>query len=157
MGPSPVNSISSYKYYVIFVDHHTGYCWIYPLFLKSEVVEIFCTFKNYVERFFESKINVFGSDGGGEFTSTSFKHFFSSTEIGHQLSCPHKPKQNGVAECKHHHIIETGLFFLVHCLLPTKYWFEAFITTVFLIIGCPLSPFKKFPHMRIVPCHPMAP
>ena len=53
----------------------------YALNLMS--IKLFCTFKNYVERFFESKIKVFRSDGGGGFLNTSFKLLFSSTCIIH--------------------------------------------------------------------------
>jgi hypothetical protein len=30
-GPAPVASVQNYKYYVIFVDDHTRYTWLYPL------------------------------------------------------------------------------------------------------------------------------
>jgi hypothetical protein len=30
-GPAPVASIQNYKYYVVFVDDHTRYAWLYPL------------------------------------------------------------------------------------------------------------------------------
>lgn len=68
----------------------------------------------------ESKIKIFRSDGGGEFTISSFKHLFSSNGIVHdQLLCPHIPKQNGV-ETQHRHIVETGLSLLEHSFLPQK-------------------------------------
>ena len=38
-GPFPVMSINGYKYYVIFVDHFTKYIWLYPLCLKSVIVD----------------------------------------------------------------------------------------------------------------------
>jgi hypothetical protein len=30
-GPTPVISVQNYKYYVLFVDDHTRYSWLYPL------------------------------------------------------------------------------------------------------------------------------
>lgn len=128
MGSSPVSSISGYRYYVIFIDGCTRYRWIHPLAYKSDVFQTFCTFQNYIERYFETNSKVFCSDGGGEFQNKSFKSLFSSNGIVHQFSCLHTPEQNGVAECKHRHIVETGLSLLAHSFLPTKYWFESFHT-----------------------------
>jgi hypothetical protein len=34
-GPAPVASVQNYKYYVIFVDDHTRYTWLYPLKKKN--------------------------------------------------------------------------------------------------------------------------
>ena len=36
-GPSPIDSIDGFKYYLIFVDHYTKYIWLYPMKRKSEV------------------------------------------------------------------------------------------------------------------------
>ena len=30
-GPSPIDSMDNFKYYIIFVDHFTKYVWFYPL------------------------------------------------------------------------------------------------------------------------------
>ena len=44
LGPAPVESSQHMKYYVIFVDDHTRYTWIYPLKKKSEFFEVFIKF-----------------------------------------------------------------------------------------------------------------
>lgn len=49
----------------------------------------------------------FQSDGGGEFMSNAFKKLLSSNGIVRLISCPHTPQQNGTAERKHSHIVET--------------------------------------------------
>lgn len=41
-GPSPVSSISGYRFDVIFIGDCTRCCWIYPLCFKSEVFQTFC-------------------------------------------------------------------------------------------------------------------
>ncbi|KAG8491206.1 hypothetical protein CXB51_014365 [Gossypium anomalum] len=61
---------------------------------------------------FEKTIKKFQSDLGGEFRV--FASIFADHSIIHRLSCPHTSEQNGVAERKHRHIVETGL-----TLLPT--------------------------------------
>uniref|UniRef100_A0A2N9HMZ2 Integrase catalytic domain-containing protein n=1 Tax=Fagus sylvatica TaxID=28930 RepID=A0A2N9HMZ2_FAGSY len=49
------------------------------------------------------------------------------------------PEQNGVAERKHRHIVETGLTMLFHARLPKNLWIEAFMTAVYLINRLPSS------------------
>ena len=55
-GPSLVLSHLGHKYYVIFVDDFTLYTWMYPLKLKSDVLETFIKFHQRVERQFNLKI-----------------------------------------------------------------------------------------------------
>lgn len=66
-GPAPINSVSSFKYYVHFIDDYSRFTWIYPLKQKSEVFQAFVQFKNLVENQFNKKIKVLQCDGGGEF------------------------------------------------------------------------------------------
>jgi histone deacetylase 1/2 len=53
------------------------------------------------------------------------------------VSCPHTYQQNGVAERKHCHIIETGLTLLAHASVPFCYWSNAFTIARFLINWLP--------------------
>jgi hypothetical protein len=63
--------------------------------------------------------------------------FFRSLSIAHRVSCPHAHQQNGSAERKHRHIVETGLALLAHAHMPLKFWSEAFLTAAFLINRIP--------------------
>ena len=53
------------------------------------------------------------------------------------MSCPHTHQQNGVAERKHRHIVETGLALLAHASVPFRFWSDAFSTACFLINRLP--------------------
>jgi hypothetical protein len=64
-------------------------------------------------------------------------HFFRSLGIAHRVSCPHTHQQNGSAERKHRHIVETGLALLAHAHIPLKFWYEAFLTATYLINRLP--------------------
>lgn len=57
------------KYYVIFVDDHTKYTWLYPLRKKSDFFTIFVNFQRLMENQFDKKIKKIRCDGGGEFSS----------------------------------------------------------------------------------------
>jgi hypothetical protein len=50
---------------------------------------------------------------------------------------PHTHQQNGSAERKHRHIVETGLALIAHASVPIKFWDEAFFTATYLINRMP--------------------
>jgi hypothetical protein len=146
---SPIPSISGCKYYIIFVDDFTRYTWFYPLHFKSDTYNCFVKFKVLVETQFSCKIRQLQSDGGGEYTSHLFQNFLTSNGIQHRKSCPHTSQQNGLAERKLRHILETGLTLLAHSGLSNRYWVDAFMTSVFIINRLPTpilnntSPYEK--------------
>ena len=61
---------------------------------------------------FSSKIKVFRSDNAAEYTSIEFCNMLKNDGTLSHRSCPHTSQQNGRAERKHHHILDT-----VHALL----------------------------------------
>ncbi|KAI5335957.1 hypothetical protein L3X38_026091 [Prunus dulcis] len=124
-GPSHFKSLDGYRYFVSFLDECTGYLWLFPLVNKSEVFSKFLHFTAYVQNQFKATIKCLQSDGGGEYSSHLFSKFLSSKGILHQVSCPYTPQQNGMAERKNRHIIETAITVLTEASLPGKFWFHA--------------------------------
>lgn len=57
----------------------------------------------------------------------------SENGVIHQSSCPHTPQQNGIAERKHRHIIETTRTLLINANVPLKFWGDAVLTAGYLI------------------------
>ena len=146
-GPSHTIGLDGSCYYLILVDHFTKYIWFYPMGAKSSVSSIFPQFKHLVETKFQAKIKSIYSDNGGEFVA--LKNYFSIHGISHYTTAPHTPQQNGVAERRHHHIVEIGLTLLKDVDLPLSYWPYAFQTAVYLINRQPttllhhISPFES--------------
>ncbi|KAL3846245.1 hypothetical protein ACJIZ3_003648 [Penstemon smallii] len=149
-GPSPTLSRDGSRYYLSFVDDFSKYSWIFPLKRKSDVVDVFRLFKNKVECLFNSKIRMIQSDWGGEFRS--LRKLLDSFGITHRIYYPYSHPQNGTVERKHRHIVEVGLALLSHASLPHKFWFDAFVTAVYLINRLPTpilgnkSPFEILFH-----------
>jgi hypothetical protein len=147
---SPVSSVSGFKYYVIFIDDYSRYSWIYPIHLKSEVLEKFIQFKLMVEKQFSNNIKQIQSDGGGEYISIHFQSFLTKNGIVHRKSCPYTSQQNGLAERKLRHILETGLTLLAHSSLSNKYWADAFVTAVYIINRLPTPTLNyKSPYFKL--------
>lgn len=134
---SPFSSVQGFKYYLIFIDDYSHYSWLFPMRFKHEVFNLFVQFKQYVENLLSAKIKSFQSDGGGEFTSRVFTNFLRNHGIHHRLFCPHTPEQNGLAERKHRHVVETGLTLLAQAHMPSSYWVVASNTALYLINRLP--------------------
>ena len=55
-GPMKTMSIGGAKYFALFIDDKSRYTWTYPLKKKSDVFEVFKTFKVFVENASGKKI-----------------------------------------------------------------------------------------------------
>ena len=138
-GPAPITSFSGSKYYLIFIDSYSRYTWIFFMKHKSEVFGLFQKFHSFVQNHFSTNILNFQCDGGGEFSSSDFVNFLQHNGIKRRVSCPHTPQQNGIAERKHRHIVETAMSMMHGSNLPVSLWTEAFHSTVHVINRLPMS------------------
>jgi histone deacetylase 1/2 len=148
-GPAQTTT-SGHNYYVSFIDACSRFTWIYLLHRNSDVFNVFLQFQTHVERLLGHKIRHVQSDWGGEYRNLNI--FFQKLGIAHRVACPHTHQQNGAAERKHRHIVETSLTLLAHALVPFRFWSDAFITTCFLINRLPTrvldmkTPLEKLLH-----------
>lgn len=101
--PSPIKSINGARYFILFVDDYTKYCWIYLLQSKLDVLSTFLQFKVIVENQFNTTIKALQSDGGTEFKPLS--PVLISNGIVHRISCPYTPQQNESVERKTKHMV----------------------------------------------------
>ena len=99
---------------------------------KSEVLEKFKEFHTYAMNITGKPIKVLRSDNGGENSSKEFESFLKKNGIVHQLSVPHNPAQNGVAERVNRTIVETTRSMLSHAHIPNEFWAEAVNTSVYV-------------------------
>ena len=88
---------------------------------------------------FKSPIHV---DFAGEYISNTHRRYLADQGTLLQFSCPGAHAQNGVAKCKHRHILETALALLIFVDLAPHFWAEAISMTVFLINRHPSSALK---------------
>ena len=118
--------------------------WVDFLKEKSKEFEKFNIFKNKVEN--KSRVNIksLRSDRGGEFTCREFNIYCEEHGIRRQLSSPHTPEQNGIAERRNKSIVEATrdmLFKDDHWITamlfendePKTFWREAINTIVYTL------------------------
>lgn len=84
--------------------------------IEGSFIIIWCIydFLFLIKTQFGKTIKVLRSDNAKEYFYAQFNSFFISYGITHQSSCPHTPQQNGVAERKHRHIVDTARTLLIN-------------------------------------------
>ena len=88
------------------------------------LVDLFYIFQKFhveIHTQFNTSILILRSDSAKEYFSTPFSSFMSCHEILHQSSYAYTPQQNGVAEHKNRHLVETARTLLLHHKLLQRF------------------------------------
>jgi transposase InsO family protein len=136
-GPSPINSLGGSHYFVVFVDDYSRYSWVFLMRSRDELLNIYRNFANMVKTQFSKTIKVFRSDNARELTQHAFEHILYSHGTVHQFSCPDTSQQNGRAERKLRHILDTVRALLLSSKVPVPFWGEAVLTAAHAINRIP--------------------
>jgi hypothetical protein len=131
-GPMPIKSLGGALYYLTFIDDYSRKTWLYLLKSKDEVFSKFQEFKAEIENLTNKKIKTLRTYNGGEYTSKEFVAFCKSAGIRRELTVPHNPQQNGVAERKNRSIEETVKALLNDQDLSMFLWGEAAMTAIYV-------------------------
>lgn len=117
-GPCFVVSKKEYRYFVTFVDDHSRVTWLYLMKNRSALFSIFCNFCAEIKNQFNVSLKTLRSDNAKEYTSSLFSDYMANNGILHETSCVDTASQNGVAERKNMHLIETTRAFSFHMNVP---------------------------------------
>jgi histone deacetylase 1/2 len=120
------------EYYFKITDFYTRYRHVYLLSKKSETFSFFVQYYNEVTNHHSANIKTVIFDGGGEFNSNEFLNFLKEKGVTVQVTAPHTPQQNSVAERGNRSTSEKTRCLLKQAKLPSEYWGEAVCTAVFL-------------------------
>ena len=141
-------SHDGFKYYVIFVDHHTKYVWLYQLKRKFDTKDTSIRYKSLVEKYFQLPLKILYTDNGSEYES--LKNYLSIDGITHLITLPQTPKHYGYFERRHRHIVDTFLTLLHHANMPLQYWTHACSTAVYLINRLPTATLQNAsPYLKL--------
>ena len=113
---------------------------------KSDVHEKFKEFEACVSNDCGHGINTRRSDNGGEYVSKEFRAYLKSKGIHHELTVPHSPQQNGVAERMNRTLMECARSMLANARLSDCYWAEAVATVAYVRARTPTTMIKKTPY-----------
>ena len=136
-GPSPTATVGGSKYYVIFVDDFSRYTWIYLMHNRSELVQIYRTITQMTPTQFSKAIKVFCTDNAMEYRNSQNLIHTQGTII--QRSYVGISQQNGRAERKHHHKLDSVRVFLIFASCPERFLGEAALSAVYTINRLPSS------------------
>jgi hypothetical protein len=117
-GPTAFVSKGGYKYYIIFIDDFSRHTWIYFMKHRSEALSNYKNFSAMIHTHFDTLIHVFREDSTREYLSDALHQVLAKQGTLAQFSCPGAHAQNGVAECKHHHLLETALALMIVSSIP---------------------------------------
>ena len=106
---------------------------------RSELLQVYSNFAKMVETLFSKRIKIFRSDNTLEYTQYAFQAVLHSYGTVHQLTCPGTSQQNGRAERKLRHILDTVRALLLSAKVPAPFWGEVALHVVHTI-NCIPSP-----------------
>src|SRR5258705_2177818 len=148
---APIPSLGGSFYFISFINDFTCFAWIYFLKEKSQAVAAIKDFINMVENQTSYVIQLFRSDGGGEYANNQLTAYFSQKGIVHEFTPPYAHEYNGVPECFNRTLKNIIRAWLVG--LHKRFWAEAYAAAVYTKNRLPhsslqnMTPFEAF-HRR---------
>ena len=130
--PSRTPSISSHRYYIVFVDDYTRVIRVYLLCDRSEVVTTVTHFITEVVTQYSTTPKILRTDNALEFVQASLRTFCVDPGIVPQTTCPHPSQKNGVVERKHRQLLDITHTLLIEMHVPSYLWFDALMTATYL-------------------------
>ena len=155
-GPMETTSLGGHRYVVSFIDSYSRFARAYFMKHKSEVLEKFRQFciDEVVPKTFSYL--TLRSDGGGEYDNKTFDEFCFAHSIEREMTAPHSPHQNGVAERRWHTVGNMSRCLLKQANLPNSFWVIAVDVVFYLTnrcLSCSLPP-NKTPFELFHGCKP---
>ena len=104
---------------------------------RFELLQVYSNFAKIVETQFSKRIKIFRSDNALEYTQYAFQAVLHSYGTVHQLTCLGTSQQNGRAERKFRHILDTVRALLLSAKVPALFWSKAALHAVHAINRIP--------------------
>ena len=142
-GPMHMPSIGGAKYFVTFIDDYTWCCAVYFMKHNLEVFDKFIEFEASLTNDVSKAIGTLRTDNGGEYLSTELQNYLKEKGIRHQLTVPHSPQQNGVAERMNRTLVESARSMVAHAALSNIFWAEAISTAAYVRNRLPTMALKE--------------
>ena len=123
MGPFRVESLSGFRFCIVFADQYTKFVFVDLLKAKSEAL---ASLKKFVLSVGTPK--KLRQDNAKEFLSEQFKTYCLDAGILQEKTIPESPQQNGLAERCNRTLLEMARCLLIYSGLPKMMWEQQFFT-----------------------------
>ncbi|GJX22789.1 zinc finger, CCHC-type containing protein [Tanacetum coccineum] len=127
-------SLGNKKYFVIFIDDVSRFCYVNLLHSKDEALDKFKVFKTEFELQQGSLIKRFKTDRGGEYMDTLY---FQSVGVIHETTALYTLQQNGISKRKNKVLKEMDNSMLSYSGLSQGLWGEALLIAYYLLNRVP--------------------
>ncbi|GJW05230.1 retrotransposon protein, putative, ty1-copia subclass [Tanacetum coccineum] len=153
-GPSRVESMSGFRYFLSIVDDYSRRVWVYFLRHKNEVFSKFKEWKQLVENQTGGKLKKLQTDNCLEFCNQEFNNLCKESGIARHLTVAGTPQQNGLAKRMNRTLLNKVRCLLIQSGLPDSFWAEVTVTAAYLINRSPSTALEKKTPMDLWSGHP---
>src|SRR5258708_7387020 len=126
-------SLGKNHYFCLLVNNKTCYLWFLPCARKSDFTAWFTCLNALFANHYHSHMNILHTDQGGEYINETLKSYCAENGISIELTIPHTPEQNGVAEHSNRRVLDKGQTLLKDAGAPNFLWADAFATAIYAI------------------------
>jgi len=141
-GPYKVANITEAHFFLTLVDDFSRSTWTQLFHSKHQVPSTHIQFYNMIETQFQTKILMFRTDNGTEFINSTCLDFFKTKGVLLQRSMVKTPQQNGVAERKYRHLLDTARAIKFQAGFPKSFWGECVLSATHIINLLPMANLK---------------
>jgi hypothetical protein len=100
---------------------------------RSDALSIYKNFSAMIRTHFDTSICVFRADSARDYLSDALRQVLAEQDTLAQFYCPDAHAQNGVAERKHRHLLETARALMIASYVPPHFWAKPVSTATYLI------------------------
>ena len=147
--------MGGHKYFITFIDDYFHYCFVEPIFQKSDSFEACKAFKAKVELQQGKKIKVVHSNRGCEYYGRydemgrnpgPFMKYLQVCGIDAQYNMFGTPQQNGIVERRNHTFLDMVRCMLINSSLPEFLWGDALKNAAYILNQVPNKYVPKTPY-----------
>src|SRR5260370_31036756 len=126
-------SLRGNRYFATLIDDMSGMIWVRPLKLKADFVNWFIKMDAIFFNQYGTHVSTLHTDNGGEYINQRLKEYCDQHGILLELTVPHTPQQNGVAERANCTLTECMHAMMKDANCPMGLWAEAVCTTAYCL------------------------
>ena len=126
-------SLGGNHYFATLIDDMSGMIWISPLKLKADFVTWFIKMDAMFLNQYGTHVGTLQTDNGGEYINQRLKDYCNQNGILLELSVPHTPQQNGVAERANRTLTKCMRAMMKDMDCPLALWGEAVSTAAYCL------------------------